>query len=108
MKHEVYRFEFTARVGMDDVQHALDLAALAVESLYGRALMKMEQPYYVNTGGRFCVVDADTALGRDIAQVFTGFMRHGFGEGGFTVERVDSPEKNSIVQAVLEAMGVVR
>lgn len=93
---------------MDDVQHALDLAGLAAESIYGRALMKMESPYYVNTGGRFCVVDADTALGRDIALIFTGFMKHGGGEGAFTVERVDSPEKNSIVQAVLEAMGGVR
>jgi len=72
---------------MTDVETSLALAALAVESLEGRARFKLEAKYGFSAGERSAEVGADTDLGESIARIFTGYLTLLVGERGFRVER---------------------
>jgi len=68
---------------MDEVEDSLLLAALATESLFGRALMRMEACFRLDIKQRVCTVDGSTAIGRALACIFTGFLSREFGDRGF-------------------------
>lgn len=84
----VYRYRFGKEIPVTDAKEALFLAAMASESLHGRARVQLEASFRFDVDERTCVVDAGTDVGRDIARVFTGYLTSEFGEGSFRVERV--------------------
>jgi hypothetical protein len=88
MTKDIYRFAFEPSVQMQDVDEALLLARLAVESLHGQSQVRMEASYCLDTEKRACVIDAATPVGRDICRIFTGFLIREFGETAFKVKRV--------------------
>ena len=88
MNRELYRYNFNATVPLRDVEASLLLAVLATESLHGRALVRLDASFCLDTGKRSCVVDAATDVGRAIARIFTGFLTREFGEEAFKVERI--------------------
>ena len=88
MNRELYRYNFNATVPLRDVEESLLLAVLATESLHGRALVRLDASFCLDTGKRACVVDAATDVGRAIARIFTGFLTREFGEEAFKVERI--------------------
>lgn len=84
-----YRYLFRPGVSKEDVEASLLLALFAVEGLHGEAQTRLDAGHAVS--GRFgaCVVDATTPVGRDLAKVFTAFLRREFGEDSFRVERLE-------------------
>jgi hypothetical protein len=84
----VYRYRFGKEIPVTGAKEALFLAAMASESLHGRARVQLEASFRLDVNERTCVVDAGTDVGRDIARVFTGYLTSEFGEGAFSVERV--------------------
>ncbi|HEY7159466.1 MAG TPA: hypothetical protein VH575_36305 [Gemmataceae bacterium] len=88
MSRELYRFVFVADVPVEEVEASLLLAIFAVESLHGEAQTRLDAAHYLDTDKRACVIDAATAVGRDLARLFTGFLRREFGEDSFQVERM--------------------
>lgn len=88
MNRELYCYNFNATVPLRDVEASLLLAVLATESLHGRALVRLDASFCLNTRKRSCVVDAATDVGRAIARIFTGFLTREFGEEAFKVERI--------------------
>jgi len=89
MTRETYRYTFDPSARMQEVEEALLLAALAVESLYGQSRVRMDAAYCLNAEKRTCVIDAATQVGRDICRIFTGFVIREFGEQAFSVRRAD-------------------
>jgi hypothetical protein len=85
-----YIYSFRHHVPMDEVEGSLLLAALATESLFGRALMRMEARFRLNTKQRFCSIDGSTDIGRALACIFTGFLSREFGDRGFRLNRLDA------------------
>ncbi len=88
MNRELYRYNFNSKVPFRDVEESLLLAVLATESLHGRALVRLDASFCLDSKKRSCVVDAATDVGRAIARIFTGFLSREFGEEAFKVERV--------------------
>jgi len=88
MNRELYRYNFDSKVPIQDVEESLLLAVLAAESLHGRALVRLDASFCLDSKKRSCVVDAATDVGRAIARIFTGFLSREFGEEAFKVERV--------------------
>ena len=94
MKKDIYRYRFSEGVPLGDVGDSLFLAVMAVESLHGRSLVRLDAAFCLDEKKRSCVVDAATAVGRDIAKVFTGFLTREFGEEAFKVERLSRRNGN--------------
>ena len=89
MTRELYRYTFKAQVPIEEVEETLLLSVFAVEALHGEAQVRLDAGHYLDPDRRACVVDAGTAVGRDMARLFTGFLRREFADG-FTVERLET------------------
>jgi len=97
MTKDIYRYTFRPEVPKAEVEASLLLALIAVEGLHGEAQTRLDAGHAI--GGLFgvCVIDGSTAVGRDLAKVFTAFLRREFGEDSFRVERLpssSSPREN--------------
>jgi hypothetical protein len=83
-----YRYTFTEGTSLTEVENSLFLAVFSAEGLHGRAQVRLYAGYFLDEKRRACVVDAATAVGKTIAQIFTGLLGREFGDDAFTVERV--------------------
>jgi len=90
MTKDIYRYTFQADAALEDVEASLLLAILATESLHGEAQVRLDAGHYFDPDRRACVIDATTAVGKDVNRLFVGFLRREFGDDSFTVERVDA------------------
>jgi hypothetical protein len=88
MADELYRYTFTRQAPADEVEATLLLSLFAVESLHGEDQACLDASFRLDRRKRACVIDASTAVGRDLARVFTGLLRREFGPDAFAVERV--------------------
>jgi len=92
MIRTAYRFSFEPEVSMDDVEKALGLSTIAVESIHGEQAMMIDGKFAVNKRARTCLIDAETQLGADLARVLAGFMNNNSG-GCFRTEMVECREQ---------------
>jgi hypothetical protein len=90
MTKDIYRYTFQDDASLEDVEASLLLAILATESLHGEAQVRLDAGHYFDPDRRACVIDAGTAVGKDVNRLFTGFLRREFGDDSFQVERVDA------------------
>ena len=88
MTRDVYRYTFPEGVPRDEIEASLLLAIWSAESLHGEARVRLDASHYLDPHRNSCAIDAGTAVGRDINQLFVGFLRREFGEDGFRVERL--------------------
>jgi hypothetical protein len=88
MTRELYRYTFAPETSLEEAEASLLLALLAVESLHGEAQALLDAAHFFDTDRRACVIDAATAVGRDLNRLFVGFLRREFGPDAFAVERV--------------------
>ncbi|QDU94518.1 hypothetical protein [Lignipirellula cremea] len=95
MTRRIYRFDFPAHVDIKDVQASMVLALFAVESLYGRARIRLEAGQYIDREAKSCVIDADTEVGTDLARLFTGFLSREYGDDGFRVSSVETSVRHT-------------
>ena len=80
-----YQFRFGTTVKMTDVEETMALAVIAAEGLHGRARVQLDGQCETSRDGRTCTVNADTAVGRDIARIFTEILNLEIGESAFSV-----------------------
>jgi hypothetical protein len=85
-----YRYRFPTPLPLEEIEASLVLALLAAECLHGEAQVRLDAAHFLDRDRRSCVIDADTAVGRDVNRLFTGFVRREFGEDAFSVDRVDA------------------
>jgi hypothetical protein len=89
MSKEVYRYTFDPNVSPEDLEASLLLAVLAAECLHGEAQVRLDAAHFFDKDRRACVIDAGTAVGRDLNRLFAGFVTREFGADVFKVERVN-------------------
>lgn len=90
MTRELFRYRFDADVAFEDVEAALVLSLLACECLHGEVETRLHAKHAADAAKRACVVDVSTEVGRDLAKLFTGFVRHEIPERCFTVSHMDA------------------
>jgi hypothetical protein len=90
MSANIYRYKFAPSVAFEEVESSLVLALMATESLHGESQVRLDAGHATDAFTRTCVIEASTAVGRDLNRLFVGFIRREFGEDAFQVERVDS------------------
>ncbi len=90
MKTEVLRYTFASSICMREVEETLLLAVLAVESLHGESIVRLDASYSVDAPRRCCVIDGSTEVGRALSRVFTGFVTREFGGDAFGIHRGES------------------
>ena len=88
MAADVYRYVFQAVVPAVEVESTLVLSLLAVEALHGESQTRLDAGHAFDRRLRVVVIDAATAVGRDLNRVFIGFVTREFGPEAFRVERV--------------------
>lgn len=88
MRGHVYRYGFCSEACLEEVESALLLAIFATESLHGEAQTRLDAAHLFDPDRRACVIDAGTAVGRDLNKLFAGFLAREFGEDSFKVERL--------------------
>lgn len=88
MDREIYRFTFPAPVPLDEVEATLLLAIWGAESLHGESQVRLAAGHLLDRNQRTCVIDAGSAVGRDLNCLFAGYVTREFGATGFSVERV--------------------
>jgi hypothetical protein len=96
MTKELYRYSFAAGVALEEVEASLLLALLSAESLHGEAQVRLDAAHYLDPERRACVIDAGTAVGRDLNRLFVGFLRREFGGDAFRVTRVENTRGNPL------------
>ena len=88
----IYRYEFDAKVPVEDVQSSLVLALIGTESLHGETASQLGVSHLFDADRRTCIVDVDNPVGSDFNSLFAGFLRREFGPDAFQVRRVsESP-----------------
>lgn len=87
MTKQLYRYRFTAEVPIGDVGASFLLAFLATESLHGETQVRLDAAHSLNHRRRSCMINVQSRVGRDISRIFTGFLRHEFGEDAFSIKR---------------------
>lgn len=84
----IYRYTFQPSVPPAEIEAALVLAIFAAEVLHGEAQVQLDAGHCFDRHRLICVVDAATAVGRDIARLFVGFLQRELDPDSFKVERV--------------------
>lgn len=92
MKRIVCRYSFRPDVPMREVEETLHLSLYGAEGIHGAARVRLDAGYAIDEKARTLVVDASTAVGETVVQLFTGYVGREFGEDAFLVERVVSDE----------------
>lgn len=90
MSQSIYRYAFDSSIHFPDVVATLDLALVAIESLHGESRTRLDARFTAEPPRRAIVLDATTAVGQALNQVFIGLARREFGENAFSVQRADS------------------
>ncbi len=94
MSQKVYRYSFSSKLNIQDIEDSLFLAVLAAECLYGRPRARLDTSFSLEKKKMSCLIDAGTKVGCCIARIFTGFLTREFSEANFRVERLDDALKD--------------
>ncbi|HEY3787615.1 MAG TPA: hypothetical protein VGL71_02115 [Urbifossiella sp.] len=87
MLSNVYRFEFGDAVAIEEIEGTLLLALAAAEDLHG-SQVRLDGEHAFDAVLKVCVINAATAVGRDLNKLFAGFLAREFGAAAFHVERL--------------------
>jgi len=99
MPTEVFRYEFKSDVNFAEIESSLVLSIMAAESLHGASEVRLDAAHALDEEKRVCVLDASTAVGRDLNRLFVGFIGREFGEDAFKVERLNEPPNAPATQS---------
>jgi hypothetical protein len=82
---EGYRYKFLSGLALQEAERTLLLATLAAEGLHGESRVRMDATYAVDEELFTIAVDTSTAVGEDIASIFTAFIAKELGQNKFFV-----------------------
>jgi hypothetical protein len=99
MASDLYRYAFDEAVPGEEIETTLVLSIFAVEALHGESQTRLDAAHAFDGKRRRVVIDATTAVGRDLNRVFVGFVTREFGPGSFRVERVPKQPEPELLTA---------
>ena len=76
------------RANGDILKAILTLAVRETELIYGRAKLKLETDYKLDSKRPSCLIEGGTECGEHLAKLLSGFLIRQVGESGFQVERL--------------------
>ncbi|MEZ6072253.1 MAG: hypothetical protein R3C10_18840 [Pirellulales bacterium] len=88
MNHTVYRYEFAESVAIEDVEAAIVLTVMAVESLRGSSQVRLDVSHFLDRSSRRCVIDATTQVGQEFNRLFVGYLDREIGADEYHVKRM--------------------
>ena len=83
------RFVFRPNLPRHELESSLVLAMIACEGLHGETTVQLDSGFRFDKQSGVLAIDISSDVGRDLAKVFTQFLRRSYGEGSFRVERLD-------------------
>ena len=90
MTVDVFRFQFSSDVPLEEAEMTLHLAIYAVEGLFGAARVRLDVSYHVDEPRRVIMVDATNEVGAALVRVFANLLLREFGDEALEVRRVDA------------------
>lgn len=84
-----YRYTISERVPIEEVEITLLLSLLGIEALHGESQTRLDAAHTLSAERHAAVIDAGTAVGRDLNKLFACFLTKEFGTASFTVERIE-------------------
>lgn len=84
-----YKYVFGSQLNMQEIEASLLLAFWSCESLHGEARVRLDGLHQLDEASRTLIVDGGTAVGQDLAKLFTGLLQREFPAMSFTVERLE-------------------
>jgi len=90
MAVQAYRYTFNESVSFFDVLALLDEAITNAESIHGTERVRLDARFAEDTARGVLVIDATTAAGQTLNQLFVGLARREFGDTAFTISRCRS------------------
>lgn len=79
-------FNFAPAVQMSEVAATLELATIAMESLFGPQRLCLESAYLLDPSNHRVVINVNGEAGRSFVLVFLAFVRHEFGNTAVTIK----------------------
>ncbi|MBE7461917.1 MAG: hypothetical protein HS116_00360 [Planctomycetes bacterium] len=95
MNSGTYQVIFDASIPLDDVQDTLQLAIIAAEALHGQPQVRLEAEHRMDVAARSCVIHATSPAGRDLLQIFVGYLSEEFGQNSYSVRRIEAPKADA-------------
>lgn len=97
MARVLYRYRFHSALAVEDIETTLVVALQATECLHGEEQVRLDAAYAFDPRRKTCVIDGNTAVGRDCNRLFAGFLRREFGDDAFQVRRLLVPASTTSV-----------
>lgn len=91
-----YRYDFAPTLPIEEVQETLHLAIVSTQNLHGESQVKLDAQYTFDAKERRCEIAAGTEVGRDLNQLFVGFLAKEFGQTNFDVRRIDPARSHDL------------
>lgn len=88
MSNNLYRYDFNETAPIEDIEAAILLALWASEALHGEAQVRLDASYHFDVEQHCCILDANTAVGRDFNRLFISFVQRELGATGFRVSHL--------------------
>ena len=89
-----YKYKFLSIAALEEAEKTLLLATLAAEGLHGASRVRMDANYAVDKAPFTITVDTSTAIGEDIASIFTAFIAEELGQSKFFVRRMGQEDQS--------------
>lgn len=97
-----YRYVFDRAVPFEEVRDTLSLALLAVESMHGPTRVRLGCTFDADERTHAVTIDARSAIGRQLNEIFSGYAAHEFGDDAFVVQRPAAhPSRRSLAPALV-------
>jgi hypothetical protein len=95
MNQDVYQFSFDETVNVEDAQGTFMLALVALESLHGKAAVRLDCRFRSDPAAKLFHINSGSAIGNDLAKLFTGFAIHAYGYDAVRIRRGQGRADNS-------------
>jgi hypothetical protein len=87
MDSEGYTFTFGEDVSEEEAHGTFLLALVALESLHGKAAVRMDCRFRSDPSAKLFHINSDTDIGNDLAKLFTGFAINAYGYDAVRIRR---------------------
>jgi hypothetical protein len=87
MTQDTYQFSFDASVSPEDARGTFMLALVALESLHGKAAVRLDCRFHNDPAAKVFHINSGTPIGNDLAKIFTGFAINAYGYDAVRIRR---------------------
>jgi hypothetical protein len=87
----VFQYTFAPQSRADEIESALVLAIMGIQSLHGETAARLSARHYFDKRRRELVIDDSSQIGHDLNRLFVGFIARDVDTNQFSVRRIEGP-----------------